>query len=653
MFHRFLAFCFTFIVLAAPAFAVDDAPPAWLRDVAAISIPKYEKNVPAVVLLNDQTVSVGTDGRIVTTTNYAVRILTREGRSTAYAFEGYETTSGKVRDMRAWLIRPTGEVKRYGKDQIADVAGALNDVYNESRAKIISAETDADAGAVFGYTTVSEGRTDFSDDNFAFQNIYPALLARYTLALPAGWQASSITFNHAKVEPTVNGSTYTWELRDLAPIEPEPLSPPITNLAPRLAVSYAPAGGATSSGARAFANWSEVSRWYSELSEPQAAPDDALAGKAQQLTAGAKTELEKIQAIGHYVQNLQYISIQIGIGRYRPHAATEVFAKSYGDCKDKANLMRAMLRAVHIQAYPVLIYSGDATYVREEWASPGQFNHCIIAVKVSDETKTPTVITHPALGRLLIFDATDDNTPVGDLPDYEQNSFALVATASGGVLLRMPVTSADANRIDRQADVQLAPDGSMTANLHEKATGQSAVNFRREFRGLSRPEYTRRIEGWIASGATGAALSKIEPTDNLSDGRFNLDIEYNARNYAQVMQERLMVFKPAIVSRMEALTLTKLLRHHPVVLDAHAFNEKINVKLPAGFEVDEMPDPLKLDTPFGTYVSTYEAKDGQLFFTRSLVLRSATIPVEQYASVRGFFERIRAAEQAPVVLAKK
>ncbi len=100
---------------------------------------------------------------------------------------------------------------------------------------------------------------------------------------------------------------------------------------------------------------------YTELSDPQSEPDDAIATKARELTANAKTELEKIQAIGRYVQNIQYISIQIGIGGYRPHAATEVFAKNYGDCKDKANLMRAMLRAVKVQAFPVLIFSGDRT----------------------------------------------------------------------------------------------------------------------------------------------------------------------------------------------------------------------------------------------------------------------------------------------------
>jgi len=90
-----------------------------------------------------------------------------------------------------------------------------------------------------------------------------------------------------------------------------------------------------------------------------------------------------------------------------------------------------------------------------------------------------------------------------------------------------------------------------------------------------------------------------------------------------------------------------------VVLESHAFSETVRVKLPSGFDVDEMPDPVKLETSFGSYATTYEVKEGQLLFTRKLVQRAATIPVDQYNSVRTFFEKIRAAEQAPVVLARK
>ena len=101
------------------------------------------------------------------------------------------------------------------------------------------------------------------------------------------------------------------------------------------------------------------------------------------------------------------------------------------------------------------------------------------------------------------------------------------------------------------------------------------------------------------------------------------------------------------------LLLTRPKRAQPIVLPSNAYSEIVRVKLPEGFAVDEMPDPVKLETSFGSYTTKYEVKDGELFFTRKLIQRAMTVPMEQYAAVRSFFEKIRAAEQAPVVLARK
>ena len=655
MFLRVIAVCFVLTVCVTPLLAADEAP-AWLQQAALIKVPTYEKEVPAVVLQNEQAVTVSEDGHITTVTTYAVRILAREGRAFAEAEEVYLTNSGKVRELHAWLIRPNGTVRKYDKDDVVDRISDPNDIYDEYRVKLIDGTRDADAGAVFGYQSISEERPLFSQDIWGFQNRLPTLVSRYSLALPNGWRANSVTFNHIKLEPSVNGSTYTWELHDLAPIRPEPASPKVSNLAAWLAINYFVPDSGSSANSRTFETWVQVSRWATGLHDPQAVPDASVAAKAQELTVNSKTELDRIRAIAQFVQRLRYISIDIGIGRgngYRPHAASQVLAKAYGDCKDKANLMRALLKAINITAYPIAIYSGDATHVREEWASPSQFNHCIIAVRVSDETQSATIIQHPTLGRLLIFDATDEHTSVGDLPDDEQGSLALIVAGDLGTLSRMPVMPPESSQLDRQAEVVLSEAGDITATVRERSTGQTAVNERRLFRELSAPVYRQMIEEWLARGTTTAKVSRVQPVDDNVEGRFGLDVDFSATSYGQLMQGRLLVFKPAIVSRREALFLTEGTRSQPIVLESHAFTETVRVKLPAGFEVDELPDVVKLETTFGSYKTSYEVKNGELVFSRTLAQRAATIPADQYRAVRSFFEKIRAAEQAPVVLVKK
>lgn len=639
---------------AVTAIAGDQAPP-WLQQAAAISLPSYDKEVTTVVLVDETTVSVSDDGRVTKTSNYAVRILQREGRDEAVAHVGYIPETGKVKELNAWLIRANGDVKRFGKDQTLDLAGAPNDVYNEYRLKVISAKDEADAGGVFGYSHTTEDRSIFSQDEWPFQSSSPVLSSRYTLVLPAGWRAEGVTFNHPKVEPTVNGSTYSWQLTNLPPISDEPLRGSLSNLVARLAVSYYPPASTSVPGIKTFASWTDVAVWMAELEDPQVTLSEPMIAKAKELTASAKTEYEKIQAIGNYVQRIQYISIQTGIGRgggYRPHSATEVFAKSYGDCKDKANLMRAMLKIVGISAFSVSIYSGDPEYVRTDWPSPQQFNHCIIAVKVSEETQIATVITHPRLGRLLIFDPTAEETPIGDLPSYLQGSLALIDAKDSEPLVRMPVTPPDTNHLDRNVEAHLGADGSMQGVIAERARGQVAARFRTEFRRLSRPDYTSMMEHWLSNGAPGSKISKVEPSDDANQGKFALNVTFAAPSYAQLMQNSLLVFKPAIVSRRDSLSLTEPKRKHPVVLKSTSYSETVRVTLPVGFVVDELPDVVKLDTPFGKYTTNYEVKDGQLVFTRNFIQRAITVPVAQYDSVRSFFARMRDAEQSPVVLAK-
>lgn len=654
-FYNIVLAVFAIGIFAAASMAAGDEAPAWLRQAASSAIPTYEKNVPGVVLLNEQSVSLGSDGRLITTENYAVKILSREGRGLAVARAFYLTSAGKIRSIEAWVIRTDGTVKRYDKSTVLDIISDPDDVYNEGRLKVIDASSDVDTGFVFGYSVVSEDLPLFYQDTWLFQGRLPTLVSRYSLSLPAGWKARSITFNGPEVQPSVNGSTYVWELRDLKPIPPEPLSPSFSNLAPRIAINYGP-DSATQSANKAFSDWLEVSRWAATLYEPQVIVDDAIAAKARELTEGKTTELEKIKAIGTFVQNLQYISIDIGVAHgngFKPRPSNLVLSRGYGDCKDKANLMRALLKSLKIDAYPIAIYSGDPTYVRAEWASPGQFNHCIIAIRVSPQTKAETIIEHPTLGRLLIFDATDPYTPVGDLPDYLQGSKAMLISAEHGGLIEMPLTSPEFDKLERDVEIQLQDSGAITGTIREKASGQTSAYFRREHRSLSPNDYRKVIEGWLTRGATGAKLVRLDARDRPNDWGFDLDVEFSAAQYGQLMQNRLLVFKPIVVGRRNGVFLTEPKRYNPIELDSNSMRETIAYSLPSNFSIDEIPEAVKIDAPFGSYSAAFEVKDGKLLINRSLTLRRSTIEPARYPEVRSFFSKILEAEQSPVVLVRK
>lgn len=620
-----------------------------------MTAPGYDKDVPAVVLHDEQQVSLSSDGKLVTTENYAIRLLSREGRRNAVARAFYLVSSGKIRDMQAWVIRPGGIAKEYDKKTVLDIVSDPDDVYNEGRIKVIDASDDVDTGYTFGYTFVSEESALFYQDSWAFQDRLPTLVSRYGLSLPSGWTASSITFNTDDVKPQVNGSNYTWEMRNLAPIRYEPASPSPVNLSPRIVINYLPDPRSASVG-KVFADWKDVSRWATAMHDPQVVIDDNIAGKARDLTANAKTELEMIRAIGAYVQGLQYISIDIGVGYgngYKPRSSTLVMGRGYGDCKDKANLMRALLKSLKIEAYPIAIYSGDPNFVREQWASPRQFNHCIIAVRVSDATSAATILNHPTLGRLLIFDATDPYTPVGDLPDYLQGSRALIIAGDGGGLATMPLVPAENATLERRIEASISNEGGITGKIEERAKGQTSSMFRRELREMSATDYRKGLEGWLTRGAAGTQLVKVSTQDHPETASFDLDVEFSAPRYAQIMQGRLFVFRPVIVGRRRDLDFTETSRKSPVEIESSSMTETATFALPDGFVVDETPNAVALTSAFGSYSTKYEVKGQKLVFTRTLRTNRTLVPADKYDSVRSFYAKIRDAEQSPVVLIKK
>jgi len=642
-------------LLGAAGLSAAEQAPDWLREAFTRRVPAYEANVPGVVLLKLTHVTVEESGRVVRSTREAIRILSREGRSDADASEVYESGTSKVRDIKAWMFAPSGELLKLGKETNYDRAYTSNDIYNDIRVRGIDGRSKADPGSVFGFEIVTEDRALFNQFDWSFQNRLPSLLSRYVLTLPPGWRAEGLTYNYPGLRAVMEGTTYTWEGRDLPFVEPEPASPQISSLIPRLAITYWPPAGKAAA-APAFASWPDVSRWVTEVTEPPDQVDATVAAKAQVLTASSKTELERIQAIGYFVQGMKYVSIQIGVGRgggYRPKPAPDVLVKEYGDCKDKATLMRALLKAVGIESYIVPIYSGDRSYVREDWPSPQQFNHVIVAVRVSGGTEAATVVEHANLGRLLLFDPTAGNTPVGDLPIYEQGSLALVAAGDRGELIRVPMTPPSSNTVHREIRAVLDANGTLLARLLEVSSGQTAARDRQVLSSRSALEYRKVVEDSISATVTGARFSKIEPTDSFLQGRFTLEAHFVGPGYAQIRADRLMVFKPVIVVRRNSVFLTERKRNYPVLLNPAGYHETVSVRLPPGFKVDELPDPESFQTPFGMYAASCQANRSELVCTRTLEIRAATIPVAQYQAVREFFERILNEEQTPVVLVRE
>ncbi len=134
-----------------------------------------------------------------------------------------------------------------------------------------------------------------------------------------------------------------------------------------------------------FETWEQIGRWYADLEKDRRAPTPEVRAKAQELTKGLNTDLEKTEALYDFVaKNFRYVSLSLGVGRYQPHAASDVLHDQYGDCKDKHTLLASLLEAEGLHADSVLINSSRK--LDPDVPSPSQFDHVITMLPMGQGT---------------------------------------------------------------------------------------------------------------------------------------------------------------------------------------------------------------------------------------------------------------------------
>ncbi|MBI3886681.1 MAG: DUF3857 domain-containing protein [Opitutae bacterium] len=643
------------VLWALPAARAARAPD-WLEAAARTPVTVATKDADAVLLLNEGCEEIDRDGERTIRLRRVFKVLTADGKKHAVAQVGYLSGSSAVKSFKAWTVRPGGEVIAYARKETADLAvhAAALELYGEARQQVIAARDDVAPGAVFGFESVVVGRTLFHQEAWVFQTEVPTERSVFALRVPPDWKVTERMVNHAPVAATVADATRTWSLAALPAFADEPMSPPARSLAPWLALDFQPpAKDRAATTGLAVGSWEFLSRYFTPKFDAAAQADDALRARVGQLLAGAATPWERLQRLCNFVQQVNYISILLdaaNAGGFIPRPAARVLQCNYGDCKDKATLLRALLAVAGIKAYPLVVLAGGRSRLESDWPAPGQFNHCILAIEVDDSVRSLALVEHPKLGRLLVFDPTDPFTPLGLLYRSRLADQGLLLAGETGGLIALPAARPEGDRVVRVIHAQLDGLGNLRGRIEERFSGIAASGVRRERQVRKEGDFQKYLEHSLAATLPALREVKVRPQDRFPEAEFVLDLEFISLGYGKLMRDELLTFKPVLVSRRAAFRLTKKPRLLPVAVPAQSYEERAEFTLPEDCTVDEAGAPLQLETDFGRYRSSARVVDGKLLFERSLELKELEVPAADYEKVRVFFEKIARSEQAPVVL---
>jgi hypothetical protein len=638
----------------APKANAADAP-AWMHALTTAPLPKHDEKTGAVGLYREYILVVQPNGKIRRTERAAYKILRPNGRYIAKQYF-YMDDSTRVTHIHGWCIPAQGKDYEVKEKDVAEkgVASAEDNVlYADYRMKVMDIPAP-DPGNIIGYEVETEEQPYILQDEWRFQEEIPVADTRYILQLPAGWEYKAVWVNHSEIIPTsLGGNQWQWQVKDVPDVKPEERMPPWRGVAGLMIISLIPQGG----NGRGFLTWSDMGAWYSGLVQGRREPSPELKQKVVELTAQLNTPLAKMQTLADFTQkDIRYVEISLGIGGVQPHPARDVFSNRYGDCKDKVTLLSSMLKEVGIDSYYVVINVERGGVTSTTPPHIGAFNHMIIAIRLPDDVNDPSLIStiqDPKLGKLLIFDPTDEYTHFGSLFGPLQANYGLLVTPDGGQLIQMPQLPPRTSGTLRTAQLVLDAQGSLRGQVQSQQLGDSAWYARGEIRNVEKDsDRIKPIERVMTTSVGSFTITKASMTYLKESAMpFILDWSFVADSYAKPAGDLLLVRPRVIGVDSSGLMETKEPRAYPVeLLGPHNDRDTFEITMPAGYVIDELPPPTDVDYPFGSYHSKTVVEGNTIKYTRTYEIKQVSIPVSQAEDLKKFFRIIGSDERNTAVL---
>jgi hypothetical protein len=314
-----------------------------------------------------------------------------------------------------------------------------------------------------------------------------------------------------------------------------------------------------------------------------------------------------------------------------------------------------MLNEIGVESYYLDINTQRGT-ITPVTPATRWFNHVVLAIRLPADLNDPSlrmIVAHPKLGRLLIFDPTDEFTPFGNLRGELQETFALLVTPDGGELIKVPQLPATLSGVERTAKLALTSTGTLSGDFVEQRHGDYGTQQRELLKSVTkdadRVKYLETLAAHSLSAfqITNASFSNL----NQLDQPFGYKYSLVAQNYAKTAGNLLLVRPRILGSNSSDLLEKKEPRMYPVEFDGPAKNmDMIEITLPAGYEVDDLPPAVNADYSFASYHSKTEVNGNTLKYTRTFEVKELSVPLSKVEDLKKLYRIIAGDERNTAVL---
>lgn len=601
-------------------------------------------NANAVVRLSQLNINISSQKSMTLKSTRVITVLNELGLVSLDLVESYDKNRS-INKIEATAYDAFGkELKKYKRKDFKDhsVADGVS-IFNDNRMLYLDYTP-----ITYPFTMVFETEVETSNTAFipswrpvddylvSVENTSLSIVYKPELQL----RKKEVNFSNIfQINKTETSNSITYTAKNLIAKKREDLSPDFREIFP--IVYFALNNFQLENVEGKAVDWAEFGKWYysSLLADTEEIPE-ATQLKLKELIGNQKNPIEIAKIVYKYVQEkTRYVSVQIGIGGWKPMLAKDVDKLGYGDCKALTNYTRSLLKSVGVDSYYTVVYAGhNATRDLQNDFASIQGNHAILTLPTENKG-------------LIWLECTSQIQPFGFQGDFTDDRNVLLVKPDGGEIVKTKVFTEKENLQSTTGSYQINENGSLIGKIKIVSDG---LRYNDEF-GKERMSREDQIKNYKAemSNINNLSIKKINFHNDPKTIEFTEELELEAEGYAQNSAGKLM-FALNAFDQSSYVPKKYKTREFPFQMERGYTNQnEIEITIPDGFIVEAKPNGIEQENEFGYYKIEFTTLGtNKILCKRKLIIKKGFYDKSKYENYRKFRETIAKNDNSKIVITK-
>jgi len=603
-------------------------------------IPKnFTKNANIITRYDETNVVVKSKKSMTVTYKKFVTVYNKYGDKAPFFLEGYDKHK-TISKIKILIYDSLGKIiKKVKKKEISDVSAADGfSLFTDDRYKYYKYTPNKYPYSIEISYQVNTSNTAFLPKWYVLDGYYSSVQkSEYTITYPEALELNHREFNFGEypIEKKKVENKIYYTVSNIEAIRKEPMAPIFSKVSPNVLFAlnkFSLAGEEVNA-----ASWQAFGKWmYERLLKGRGELPEETKAEVKALVKGIEDPIERAELVYKYMQDrTRYISVQIGIGGWKPMLSKDVDRLGYGDCKALSYYTKSLLEEANVESLYTIVYSGEKKDIKKDFISV-QGNHAILMVPTKKDT--------------IWLECTSQKLPFGQTGATDDRD-VLIVNSEGGKIVHTNTYKEETNYLQTIGSYTIGEKGEFEAVIEIKSSGKQYNNHYYLETEKKKDQILHYKEKF--SNILDVAIDEIKYTNNKKEVIFTETIKLKATNYAEKIGDDMMLRLNAF-SLYRNLPKRVLKRKLPLAIKkGYKKEDVIEIITPKNYKIDRLPKKVEIENKFGKYqVEITKIADNKLTYKRILKIKSGTHSKTEYDNYRKFLAEINKRDNLKIILKK-